>query len=225
MGPEVSGLAKQMKHWKRTGKVLAFAVVAIMLLAACAGIRVYGPCRLPKQLSESDLFGEWHLNYTDFLTEPSRVLLSGDEAVILNADHTFAHTFQSSEFSYADEGKRWELLLDAPDSPKLKMHGMKYFADGPDQADPRVPYSISPQMPDRFKIQDYNEDHRGDHWIRMGVTYPTDGFIYLYPRLCDGALSLVQMMDPRQDPDDMTVQNPVFKRVGTLVYFEEHPLP
>lgn len=201
-----------MRHQKRAGIVVTCVAVAAWSLVACTGIRLYGPCAIPKQLSESDLMGEWQLSYSSYLTEPSKVSLSGNETLLLNTDGTYAHTFESSGYAYHDESNFWEMVLDAPDSPKLKMHGMKYFADGTEQADPQEPFSISAQMPDRLRIQRYDEDQKGEQWISKGVTYPTDGFIYLYPRVCEGVLSLVQMMDPQQDPDDMSVQNPVFKR-------------
>lgn len=201
-----------MKRLRIAGIVMTYAATAAWLLVACAGIRVYGPCALPKEVSENDLLGKWQLSYSNYLTDPSRVILNGDETVILNEDGTYAHMFNSSGYAYHDESNPWELVLDAPDSPKLRMHGMKYFADGTERANTQEPFDISAQMPDRLRIQDYDKNKSGEQWIRKGVTYPTDGFIYLYPRLCDGELALVQMMDPRQDPDDMSVQNPVFTR-------------
>ena len=191
-------------------------VICIMLatwwLAVCTGLKLYGPCGVPKQLSESELVGEWQLSYTDFLTEPTNELLNGDEIVVLDEDGTYAHSFTSDGYAYHDQGNHWELVLDAPDSPKIKMQGMKYFAFGIKQADAQEPFAISAQMADRFRIQDYNKDKSGAQWVSQGVTYPTDGYIYLYPRLCDGEFALVQMMHPRQDPDNMAVQYPVFTR-------------
>lgn len=201
-----------MRYMKKAGVVMTCAVVAIWAVAACAGIQVYGPCAVPKELTRNDLIGEWQLNYTDFITDPSKVVLTGVETVTLERDGTYAHSFDSEDYIYADAGMEWEWITDTPDSPKLKMHGMKYFADGPDRANTQKLFELSPQMSDIFRIQDYNEKKSGKQWVSPGVTYPIEGYIYLYPRLCNGVLSLVQMMDPRQDPDDMTVQNPVFTR-------------
>lgn len=204
-----------LKH--RRAAAIVTCVVSAWLVVACADIRLYGPCGVPKQLHEGDLTGGWQLTYANFLTEPSSILMNGDETLFLYEDGVYAHTFISSEYAYRDGGNTWEFILDAPDSPKLKMNGMKYFADGIERATPDKPFNLSPQMPDSFRVQDYNKDKKGDQWVRSGLDYPTDGFIYLYPRLCDGELALVQMMDPRQDPDDMTVQNPVFRRPMTVL--------
>jgi len=82
-----------MKRLRIAGIVMTYAATAAWLLVACAGIRVYGPCALPKEVSENDLLGKWQLSYSNYLTDPSRVILNGDETVILNEDGTYAHTF------------------------------------------------------------------------------------------------------------------------------------
>jgi hypothetical protein len=201
-----------MTNPRKIAVVITCITVATWWLAACTGIKLYGPCDIPKRLSKSDLIGEWQLNYSDFLTELTKEVLNGNESIVLDEDGIYVHSFTSNGYAYHDQGNRWELVLDAPDSPKVKMKNMKYFAFGIEQAETQGSFALSAQMADRFRIQDYDKDKSGAQWVSKGVTYPTDGYIYLYPRLCDGELALVQMMHPRQDTDDMSVQYPVFTR-------------
>ena len=136
----------------------------------------------------------------------------GEERITLFKDGTYQQRFASGTYSYTSPINRWELITETPDSPKLRMKGMKYFAEGIAQANSAISVQFSPQMSDQLRVQAYKKTTSSQQDLGTWVTYPDDGFVYLYPRLCDGQLSLVQMTFGPHDPDNVTVRNPVFKR-------------
>jgi hypothetical protein len=93
------------------------------------------------------------------------------------------------------------------------MHGMKCFSEGIRQANSFVHITLSPQRADLDRLQKYVQSHPPSETtdIVAGVAYPEDGFIYLYPRVCERKLSLVQM-GFRVGSDDWHPNNPVFHR-------------
>ena len=158
-----------------------------LLLLICLGCTVYSPCKVPDQLSDDDLIGEWELEYgpgywvsdpiegsltvsgtTAYLIEPGGGLLplsrcnwlvgykgqlnrahaclekwcpqlrtetyymEGTGVLHLQKDGTYRQTFKSSEYSYTGPVGRWEFVSadEAPDGPKGRLHGMKYFVRG-----------------------------------------------------------------------------------------------
>ncbi|MFZ5919071.1 MAG: hypothetical protein ACOYZ7_19225 [Chloroflexota bacterium] len=119
----------------------------------------------------------------------------------------------SETYSYTSPLYQWELITDAPDGPKLRMEGMKYFAEGIAQANSTIQMILKPQTVDLLRIQEYQESTEPrPEGIGSGVLYPDFGYIYLYPRVCKGELSLVQMGWRVGDPDNLTISNPVFQR-------------
>ena len=148
------------------------------------------------------------------LLRSPRYPMEGEERIILFEDGTYQQFFVSGAYSYTSPLNRWELITDTPDGPKLQMQWMKYFAEGIAQANSYINILIGPQMSDQLRVQKYKEATQSYQDLKTWVTYPGDGFVYLYPRLCDGKLSLVQMAFKAHDPDNMTVRNPVFKRTG-----------
>lgn len=139
-------------------------------------------------------------------------LMRGEETLMLNENGTYQHSFVSGTYSYTSPINRWELVEDTPDGPKLRMEGMKYFAEGVAQANSMVNIRLRPQMADQMRVQEFLMASKEVEPFKVVVTYPDDGFIYLYPRLCNGELSLVQMGLHVYDPDDLVVVNPVFRR-------------
>ena len=139
--------------------------------------------------------------------------MEGQETVTLNRDGTYQQTFVSSTYSYTSPLNHWGFIGDTPDGPKLRMHGMKYFSEGIRQANSFVHITLSPQRVDLDRLQKYLQAHPPSETtdIVAGVAYPEDGFIYLYPRFCEGKLSLVQM-GFRVGSDDWYPNNPVFHR-------------
>ncbi len=72
------------------------------------------------------------------------------------------------------------------------------------------------QTPDVIRFRDkYGYEEPETHTVKLAVQYPTDGFVYLYPRSCLGKFVLLQMVSEPADPDDPTVHNPVFERLRT----------
>ena len=139
--------------------------------------------------------------------------MEGQETITLYDDETYQQVFVSGAFSYTSSVNKWELILDSPDSPKLRMHDMKYLAEGVAQARSYVPITLQPQVIDRLRVQDYRETQgwsEGLIWD-VQVVYPEQGYIFLYPRKCAGKLSLVQMVFRPSDPDNLVVENPVFQ--------------
>jgi len=142
-------------------------------------------------------------------------VMDGRETLILREDGTFQQTFHSNEYSYEGPIQKWEYISEesAPDGPKMRMHGMKYFAEGVIQANSTVSITLKAQVVDLLRIQDYvesNHPHSGE--VSGGVVYPDWGHVYLYPRLCQGELSLLQMGFRVGDPDNLVVRSPVFQR-------------
>jgi len=143
-----------------------------------------------------------------------RYPMEGEERIILFEDGTYQQFFISGTYSYTSPLNRWEMITDTPDSPKLQMQGMKYLAEGVAQANSAISIFLNPQVVDALRIQKFNATTDPQHRVRPWITYPDNGFVYLYLRLCDGRLSLVQMVFGPQDPDSMGVRNPVFKYKG-----------
>lgn len=137
--------------------------------------------------------------------------MEGQETIMLNQDGTYRQTFASSTYSYTSPLYRWEFIGDTPDGPKLRMNNMKYFAEGVPQGNSAVFIMLQPQVVDSLRVQKYEQAHPQENWV-ISVAYPDDGFIYLYPRLCDGRLSLAQMVFRPSDADNQVVTNPVFRR-------------
>lgn len=140
--------------------------------------------------------------------------MEGQETVTLNQDGTYQQTFVSSTYSYTSPLYQWEFIGDTPDGPKLRMNNMKYFAEGVPQGNSSVFIVLQPQVVDSLRVQKYRQSHprsETDNLI-VSVAYPDYGFIYLYPRLCDGKLSLAQMVFRPSDADNQVVTNPVFRR-------------
>lgn len=139
--------------------------------------------------------------------------MEGQETVTLNSDGTYQQTFASDTYSYISPLNRWEFITDTPDGPKLRMRGMKYFSEGIRQANSSVHITLSPQRADLDRLQKHLQSHPTSETagIVAGVAYPEDGFIYLYPRICEGRLALVQM-GFRVGSDDWSPNNPVFRR-------------
>jgi hypothetical protein len=140
--------------------------------------------------------------------------MEGQETVTLNKDGTYQQSFVSSTYSYTSPLNRWEFISATPDGPKLRMDNMKYFAEGVPQANSSVFIVLHPQVVDSLRVQKYRYSHPRSETknLVVAVAYPDYGFIYLYPRLCDGKLSLAQMVFRPSDADNQVVTNPVFRR-------------
>jgi hypothetical protein len=148
-------------------------------------------------------------------------LMSGEQTIVLHEDGTYQQVFASDTYSYTSPLYQWELITDTPDGPKLRMEGMKYFAEGIAQANSSTHMVLLPQTIDLQRIQEYVEsteprpDGAGDD-----VLYPDSGHIYLYPRECymypevrRTEFTLVQMRWRLGDPDVLGPSNPVFRRI------------
>ncbi len=207
----VEGVGTKMKTF-RTFILNAMCILFVGIgLSGCLNIKLYGPCDVPRNASREELFGVWQLSYDSIFLGVESSPREGEEIVTLRSSGVYSHTFTSGDYSYHDQGQQWELILDTIDSPKLRMHNMKYFAAGIAESDRRLDLGVP--MVDSLKIQKHNLSLRaGEDWVDSGVSYPSDGFIYLFIRLCEDELSLVQMESGITDPDNRLEQNPVFQR-------------
>lgn len=140
--------------------------------------------------------------------------MEGQEMLTLYEDGTYQQTFVSGAFAYNSPLNRWQFIGDSPDGPKLRMENMKYFAEGVSQANSSVRIVLHPQVVDSLRAQRERESQSGSEMTNLPlvIAYPDDGFIYLYPRLCEGELSLAQMVFRPSDADNQIVANPVFTR-------------
>ena len=63
------------------------------------------------------------------------------------------------------------------------------------------------------RLESVTESGEPDPFVQDGKHYyPDSGYVYVYPRLCRGELSLVQMGFQVGDPDNLVVRSPVFQR-------------
>jgi hypothetical protein len=131
--------------------------------------------------------------------------MDGFERLLLTSGGAYTQTFAAVD--YQTSGK-WELMLDHPDAPVLRMSGMRYFAAGWEFAKGDRPIYLEPQLPDLLEGETGNTESI--------VHYPEDGLVYLYPRRCAGELVLQQMVFGGQEPDSPSLQGPVFKRQAGL---------
>ncbi len=141
--------------------------------------------------------------------------MEGIETVHLREDGTYQHTFRSTDYSYESPKQQWEFIStdDAPDGPKVRMEGMKYFAEGVAQANSTARIVLKPQTADLLRIQEYVESTEPrPEGVGGGVVYPDFGYVFLYPRVCQGELSLVQMGFRVGDPDNPVIRSPIFRR-------------
>lgn len=137
--------------------------------------------------------------------------MRGQERITFFKDGTYQQRFASDDYSYVSQVERWELIESSSDGPKLRMHGMKYFAAGVAQAESPHGVELTVQLQDALRIRE-REDLTED--VNAAVIYPDDGFVYLYPRVCLGKLSLVQMAFGQLSTSDFPPTNPVFRRDG-----------
>jgi len=139
--------------------------------------------------------------------------MEGVEVLLINSDGTYRQFYMSSDYFYASPVNRWEFIPATPDGPKLRMEGMKYFAEGIARANGASQMRLSPQTVDLLRIQDHKKstDSR-DEAFTTGVIYPDYGYVFLYPRLCKGELSLVPMGWRVSDPDGLAIDSPVFQK-------------
>ncbi|MBM4459905.1 MAG: hypothetical protein FJ011_19445 [Chloroflexi bacterium] len=149
------------------------------------------------------------------------VRITGEEQVVINRDGTYRQTFSSGSYTFTGPLNTWHLIIDPAAGPMLQMDGMKYFAAGIVLADSPIHLSLGAQMADQLRAQDYYQKHPVEQTTTSGIThrdtgfvYPDIGFVYLFPRLCTGKLSLLQMVFGGGDPDNLTVRNPIFTRVA-----------
>ena len=188
-------------------------MLAMFMGAGCLDddfLRYKGPCERPDDVELSQVIGVWQANYREFLNPDSpSSRISGVETLTIHADGTYSQLFESAEHNYTGPANQWSLVLDEGDGAKLKMEGLRYYANGLDYVN--RPLNLRLQMADKL---DYKESvPLADQKAKIVVNYPEDEFVYLYPRTCRGEFVLLQMVSGGGDPDDLTVHNPVFTKV------------
>ncbi|MBX3016092.1 MAG: hypothetical protein KF832_31510 [Caldilineaceae bacterium] len=192
----------------------SISLIIIALLTSCSLQNQQVFCDPPDAIEHSDIIGEWSLLYSNhYVSDPitdtsssTTYPLNGQEFLSFLANGTYQHEFTAEDYTYKSFSQKWEIDNQALDGPKLKLAEYIYFAAGVPQALSPNTIALAPQMPEQLKIQEQQGIIQGSDLI----TYPTDGYVYLYPRYCSGQLVLQQMVVGPQDPDDMSIQNPVF---------------
>lgn len=213
-----------MRRFRRSCLVwLVLSIVSISIVTACTGeTRYLGPCATPTKVDESEIVGRWQIIYSrymspgiprttasfDSLTE--RYPVTGIEEINIQLDGTYVQSFRQEGTIYENGQNSWRLEEEAPDAPKLVMSNLRYYAYGLQNA--AGPLYLEPQMSDLLRIQvPLEEGNKPYH--HLDVSYPGDGYIYLYPRRCGGKLVLLQMVSDSGDPDSLGVTHPVFDRI------------
>ena len=198
-------------RWKFFILLLAVAL-AFSLVGCLDDIRYNMPCRIPQDIEEHKLLGIWQLKYHNYINPDSEsAKITGTETLILLSNGTYIQVFDGPGYVQIGPVHEWKLITDEGDGPKLAMTDLRYYANGVEWVD--GPLLLRSQKPDllRYK-QIYPLPSEGQ--AKLTVKYPEDGFVYLYPRYCLGKLVLLQMVSGFVDPDDLTVHNPVFSKLG-----------
>lgn len=200
-----------LNSWKLFQFLLTI-VLASSLAGCLDDIRYNMPCRIPQEIKERELLGVWQLKYHNYINLDSEsTKITGTETLILLSNNAYIQVFDGPEHVYVGPVREWKLITDEGDGPKLAMNELRYYANGVEWVD--GPLLLSLQMPDLLQ---YDKTHPlfSERRARLTVNYPEDGFVFLYPRSCLGKLVLLQMVSGFVDPDDLTVHNPVFAKVG-----------
>lgn len=140
-------------------------------------------------------------------------IMNGTEILLINQNGTYRQFYISNNYVYVSPLNRWRFVDGQLDSPKLRMEGMKYFVEGIDRATGTSQMLLKPQVADLLRVQNVR-DKIGQTQTAggSGVIYPDFGYLYLYPRICKGKLSLVPMGWRVGDPDNMGISIPVFHK-------------
>ncbi len=205
---------------------LSISIIIIALLTSCTEEHLrtqHAFCDPPDAIEHSDMIGNWSLLYSDryfsnYYVDPATndlaettYPLNGQEFLRFLADGTYEHEFELGDYAYKSLSQKWTIDNQALDGPKLKLENYIYFAAGVSLALSSNTIVLEPQLPEQFKIQEYEGGTWGNGLNGL-VTYPIDGHVSLYPRYCRGQFVLQQMVLGIQDPDDMSIRNPVFVR-------------
>ena len=170
------------------------------------------PEATPMRLDGCPGVGETDAHWTTcWLLHGKDYKMSGKEQLTLNPD-MYEHSFFSGNQTYGPESNSWQLIQGEPDSPKMRLNNLTYFAEGLDFSSRRVPMYLAPQMPDLMNIQSARQT--SSQVYESAVKYPETGYLYLYPRVCSGELVLQQMVFEIQEPDNFSISNPVFHRTS-----------
>jgi len=206
----------------------AAVISSATLLSSCVGFfRYSGPCSAPRQFASKEVIGQWQTVYDAYqssdyvpysrdplvaMSEPPKHAdaISGIDILTFYDDGTYNQVFKGDDFVYKSSSLRWELNLNGPEGPKLRMYGLKYFAFGISNAE--GPLYLQPQNPDQLRYQ--REQGELTSLDEIIIAYPYDGYLFLYPRSCLGKTVLLQMVGINCcDPDDLSVHHPVFEKV------------
>ena len=190
---------------------LVATLVCLLLLVSCADdIRYRGTCSIPETVAVDQVIGAWQAEYSNFSSSSQQKATThgGIERIQMFHDGTYVQTFDSPNFSYVSERYTWRLVSEG-DGPKLEMQGLRYFANGIEASEETL--NLLMQTPDVIRFRDkYGYEGTEARTVKLAVQYPTDGFVYLYPRNCLGKFVLLQMVSDPADPDDPTEHKPVF---------------
>ena len=195
--------------------IAATLLCSALMLGCSDEFRYSRSCDVPNAVDRTEVAGVWqteYRNYQAYDPEQGATPISGVERLIVLSDGTYIQTFDSPSHTYASKPNPWRLVHEK-DGPKLEMADLRYFANGVAASNGKLRLSI--QTPDVIHIQDQYGWDFDTRSLKLGVQYPADGFVYLYPRNCTGKFVLLQMVSRQADPDDPSVHNPVFEKVGS----------
>jgi hypothetical protein len=209
-------LARENSQMNKLKSITSFVLElsCLLLLLSCSHeIRYQATCSIPSAVQEAQLFGVWQAEYRNFLADDpdhKATRISGVEKVTIRSDGFYVQTFDSPTYTYTGQPSPWR-LIDEGDGPKLAMENWRHFANGIEVSHQNLLLRL--QTPDEIRFREkygYGEEARS---VTLGVHYPQDGFVYLYPRNCLGVFALLQMVSSPADPDNPAVRNPVFEKV------------
>ncbi len=194
----------------RTTTLAAAAILVIAQFCLACQPRLLAPCAIPPHLTSEMLIGTWKVSYRDYVSPdlPTASRIRGEETVVLGDNGLYTQQFAFPAHSYVGPTAGWSVALDAPAGPRVVLQDFRYFAHGAEQAE--SPVLLGPQMVDllRYKEAGTSDPH-------VFVEYPDQGLAYLYPRICNGRLVLMQMVAGMRDPDDLAPHHPMFEPVPT----------
>lgn len=135
---------------------------------------------------ESDVIGTWQTTYGS---------IDGGftEQITLNANYTYVQVFENG----LENRSTWQLIKGEPYSPKILLnYGWFYYTTTDYTVGEAELGTITKSKQLTPQVIDIVE-----HGSEIVINYPKDGYIYMYPRICQGKFALQGMVDHDVDLD------------------------
>lgn len=135
---------------------------------------------------ESDVIGTWQTTYGS---------LDGGftEQITFNADYTYIQVFENG----LENRSTWQLIKGEPDSPKILLNNGWFYYTTDD-----LTYEVELGTITKSKQLTPQVLDMLEYGSKITINYPNDGYLYMYPRMCQGKFTLQGMVDYFVDWDE-----------------------